>query len=172
MIVVFVDSFTSFIASFAIFSIIGYGAYILERPVESVVEAGTGLAFIVYPKVLTIIGLFCNHVIALVTCLWLLWQRVHEEFTASVFDPCPSCSLCSHCFRALNVILINCRCNSAVSITHYGLFIFLPINFSSYCSHGNCRGKMRFLCFALDASHATLLVLNSIERLCSYSLFG
>ena len=53
VIVVFVDSFTSFIASFAIFSIIGYGAYILERPVESVVEAGTGLAFIVYPKVLT-----------------------------------------------------------------------------------------------------------------------
>ena len=43
---------TSFTASFAIFSVIGYGAYKLQRPVEKVAQAGAGLAFVVYPKVL------------------------------------------------------------------------------------------------------------------------
>ena len=46
------DAFTSFFASFAIFSVIGYGAYMLKKPIEDVATAGTGLAFILYPKII------------------------------------------------------------------------------------------------------------------------
>ena len=39
--------------SLAIFSVIGYGALTLQKPIDSVVEAGAGLVFVVYPKVIT-----------------------------------------------------------------------------------------------------------------------
>ena len=52
-VIVVADAMTSVMASIAIFSVIGYGSYTLNRPIESVVEAGAGLVFVVYPKVIT-----------------------------------------------------------------------------------------------------------------------
>ena len=52
LIVCLCDTFTSFFASFAIFSVIGYGAYMLQKPIAEVATAGTGLAFILYPKII------------------------------------------------------------------------------------------------------------------------
>ena len=54
LITVIGDSLTSFIAGFAIFSMIGHGAYILEQPIENVAKAGSSLAvftdaFLYYP---------------------------------------------------------------------------------------------------------------------------
>ena len=39
--------------SIAIFSFLGYGAHILNKPIESVVEAGPGFVFVVYPNIIT-----------------------------------------------------------------------------------------------------------------------
>ncbi|KAG7196773.1 hypothetical protein KM043_013113 [Ampulex compressa] len=44
---------TSFFAGLVIFSVIGFLAHVLEEPVASVVDQGAGLAFIVYPEVVT-----------------------------------------------------------------------------------------------------------------------
>ena len=40
------------LASLAVFSVMGFGAHTLQKPIESVVEVGAGLVFIVYPKVI------------------------------------------------------------------------------------------------------------------------
>lgn len=53
MIVAFSNIATSFFAGLVIFSIIGFLAHELHEDVKEVVDQGAGLAFIVYPEVVT-----------------------------------------------------------------------------------------------------------------------
>lgn len=53
LIVAFCNIATSFFAGLVIFSIIGFLAHELNVEVEKVVDQGAGLAFIVYPEVVT-----------------------------------------------------------------------------------------------------------------------
>ena len=53
MIVCFGNCLTSFVAGFAIFSVLGFMAKELNAPIESVATAGTGLAFVAYPDLVT-----------------------------------------------------------------------------------------------------------------------
>lgn len=53
MIVAVCNIGTSFFAGLVIFSIIGFLAHELDVEVEKVVDQGAGLAFIVYPEVVT-----------------------------------------------------------------------------------------------------------------------
>lgn len=52
-IISFADTFTSLLAGFTIFSILGNLAYELDTNVEDVVRGGSGLAFISYPEAIT-----------------------------------------------------------------------------------------------------------------------
>ncbi|CAG5923151.1 unnamed protein product [Menidia menidia] len=52
LIVSLVNSFTSVLAGFVIFSAIGYMAYIHNLPVDNIATDGPGLVFVVYPEVL------------------------------------------------------------------------------------------------------------------------
>lgn len=47
------DTFTSLLAGFAIFAILGHLVHESGQPIEAVVEGGTGLAFVSYPEVIS-----------------------------------------------------------------------------------------------------------------------
>ncbi|XP_058273602.1 sodium- and chloride-dependent GABA transporter 2-like isoform X2 [Hemibagrus wyckioides] len=49
------NSGTSIFAGFAVFSILGYMAHELSLPMEDIVQSGPGLAFIAYPKALSLL---------------------------------------------------------------------------------------------------------------------
>jgi len=55
-IVSFADSLTSFLAGFAVFSVLGFLAYKTGLPVPGVVSGGPGLAFVTYPAAITRMG--------------------------------------------------------------------------------------------------------------------
>ncbi|XP_041854310.1 sodium- and chloride-dependent GABA transporter ine [Melanotaenia boesemani] len=53
LIVSFVNSFTSILGGFVIFSAVGYMAHIHNLPVDNIATDGPGLVFVVYPEVLS-----------------------------------------------------------------------------------------------------------------------
>ncbi|XP_068616897.1 sodium- and chloride-dependent GABA transporter ine [Brachionichthys hirsutus] len=58
LIVSFINSFTSILAGFGIFSAIGYMAHIHNLPVDNIATSGPGLVFVVYPEILSTMPLF------------------------------------------------------------------------------------------------------------------
>ncbi|XP_072510175.1 sodium- and chloride-dependent betaine transporter isoform X2 [Notamacropus eugenii] len=53
----FLNSMTSFVAGFVVFSILGFMAQEQEMPISEVAESGPGLAFIAFPKAVTMMPL-------------------------------------------------------------------------------------------------------------------
>ncbi|XP_043936062.1 sodium- and chloride-dependent GABA transporter 2-like isoform X2 [Protopterus annectens] len=53
----FLNSGTSFVAGFAIFSILGFMSYEQQVPISEVAESGPGLAFIAFPRAVTLMPL-------------------------------------------------------------------------------------------------------------------
>ncbi|CAN8006095.1 unnamed protein product, partial [Ixodes pacificus] len=55
-IIAFADLFVSFVAGLVVFSVLGHMAHNLNVDVADVVDAGFGLAFVVYPESVTLLG--------------------------------------------------------------------------------------------------------------------
>lgn len=81
--IAFSNSATSFFAGFAVFSVLGYLAMETGSPVDSVVKAGPGLAFVVYPTAIAKLpgGVFTQAVFGILFFFMLLTLGIDSAFS-------------------------------------------------------------------------------------------
>ena len=72
---------TSFLAGFAVFSTLGYMAKVLNQPVESVVAAGPGLAFVTYPQAISLLPGGSSAIIGALFFIMLLTLGIDSAFS-------------------------------------------------------------------------------------------
>lgn len=86
-----IDCGTSFFAGFAVFSTLGYLAYTMNCPVESVTESGPGLAYIIYPTAINKLPAL-NSLFAIMFFIMLITLGIdsafalQEAFTIGIHD--------------------------------------------------------------------------------------
>lgn len=82
-VVSFANCLTAYFAGFAVFSAIGYVAVMTGQPIDSIAEAGPGLAFIVYPTAIAQLpgGIIVQSVFGLLFFLMLLAIGIDSAFS-------------------------------------------------------------------------------------------
>lgn len=77
------NSATSYLAGIAVFSVLGYMANQLSKPIEEVVSGGIGLAFVVYPQAISLFpgGVVIQSFIGLAFFLMLLTLGIDSAFS-------------------------------------------------------------------------------------------
>lgn len=77
------NSATSYLAGIAVFSVLGYMANQLSKPIEEVVSEGIGLAFVVYPQAISLFpgGVVIQSFIGLAFFLMLLTLGIDSAFS-------------------------------------------------------------------------------------------
>ncbi|XP_068133767.1 sodium- and chloride-dependent betaine transporter-like [Hyperolius riggenbachi] len=135
------DSFTSFLGGFAIFSVLGFMAQEQGIPITEVAESGPGLAFIVYPKAVTMMPLS-----QLWSCLFFIMlillcvdsQFIYvETLCLAIIDLYPS--VLRRGYRRELLVLamsIVCFLCGLFIVTEGGMYIFQLFDY--YSSSGIC----------------------------------
>ncbi len=77
----FANCATSFLAGFAVFSVLGYLAHAQNMPVSEVAKGGAGLAFITYPTAIAKLGSFWAPVISVLFFIMLLALGIDSLFS-------------------------------------------------------------------------------------------
>ncbi|XP_058842460.1 sodium- and chloride-dependent GABA transporter 2-like [Acipenser ruthenus] len=137
----FLNSGTSFIAGFAIFSILGFMAYEQQVPISEVAESGPGLAFIAYPRAVSMMpfsSLWACFFFIMIVLLGLDSQFVCvESLVTALVDMFPSV------FRRKNrrelLILGICVVSyfmGLIMITEGGMYVFQLFDY--YAASGMC----------------------------------
>ncbi|XP_061168949.1 sodium- and chloride-dependent glycine transporter 2-like [Saccostrea echinata] len=103
---------TSIFGGFAIFTIVGYMAHVAGKPVDKVVQAGPGLAFLVYPEALSLLPL--PNVWAVLFFLTLFTVGLDSQFTTL-----------ESCLTAFTDIFPRMRNHKALTAMSSCLFLFL-----------------------------------------------
>ncbi|KAF5909365.1 sodium- and chloride-dependent GABA transporter 2-like isoform X2, partial [Clarias magur] len=141
------NSTTSFVAGFAIFSVLGFMAYEQETDISTVAESGPGLAFIAYPKAVAMMPFpqlwaFCFFLMIVLLGLDTEFVGLETLMTA-ITDLYPSYLLRGY-RRELTLLFIcvGCFLIGLVMVTEGGLYIFQLFDY--YC----CSG-MTLLLFAI-----------------------
>ncbi|KAJ8369484.1 hypothetical protein SKAU_G00095120 [Synaphobranchus kaupii] len=146
------NSGTSFVAGFAIFSVLGFMAQEQGVDISMVAESGPGLAFIAYPQAVAMMPfpqLWAVCFFIMVILLGLDSQFVGlEALMTSISDMYPSFFQVGH-RRKLLLLLISVTCFliSLVMVTESGLYIFQLFDYYA------CSG-MTLLTFAIFQSVA------------------
>ncbi|XP_068170539.1 solute carrier family 6 member 22, tandem duplicate 1 [Antennarius striatus] len=141
------NSTTSFVAGFAIFSVLGFMAYEQNTDISKVAESGPGLAFIAYPRAVAMMPfpqLWAIFFFVMIIFLGLDSQFVGlEALVTSVSDMNPSFFHIGH-RRKLLLLAISIFCFSIglVMVTEGGLYIFQLFDYYA------CSG-MALLLFAI-----------------------
>ncbi|KAM9813255.1 sodium- and chloride-dependent GABA transporter 2-like [Neosynchiropus ocellatus] len=141
------NSGTSFVAGFAIFSALGFMAFEQQTDISKVAESGPGLAFIAYPRAVAMMPLpqlWAVFFFVMIILLGLDSQFVGlEALATAISDMKPSFFHVGH-RRKLLLLLISVLCFlcGLVMVTDGGLYIFQVFDY--YC----CSG-MTLLLFAI-----------------------
>ncbi|XP_058259926.1 sodium- and chloride-dependent GABA transporter 2-like isoform X2 [Hemibagrus wyckioides] len=138
---------TSFVAGFAIFSVLGFMAYEQETDISTVAESGPGLAFIAYPRAVAMMPLpqlWATCFFLMIVLLGLDTEFVGlETLMTAITDLYPSYLLLG--YRRELTLLFICVGSfliGLVMVTEGGLYIFQLFDY--YC----CSG-MTLLLFAI-----------------------
>ncbi|KAK2857995.1 hypothetical protein Q7C36_005914 [Tachysurus vachellii] len=141
------NSGTSFVSGFAIFSVLGFMAYEQQTDISTVAESGPGLAFIAYPRAVAMMPV--PQLWAICFFLMIILLGLDSEFVClealvtAVTDMYPSFFLFGHRRKGfLLIICLGCFLCGLVMVTEGGLYIFQLFDY--YC----CSG-MTLLLFAI-----------------------
>ncbi|XP_067097912.1 sodium- and chloride-dependent GABA transporter 3-like [Osmerus mordax] len=135
------NSGTSFVAGFAVFSVLGFMAKKQGVPIETVAESGPGLAFIVYPQAAAMMPLPQLWTVCFFIMLLLLGvdsQFVSfQTFVTSAIDLFPT-TLRRTGRRELFVLLfsVSCFLINLTLVTQGGIYVFQLIEY--YACSGIC----------------------------------
>ncbi|XP_069484687.1 sodium- and chloride-dependent betaine transporter [Ambystoma mexicanum] len=137
----FLNSITSFVAGFAIFSVLGFMAQEQGVHLSAVAESGPGLAFIAYPKAVTMMP-----VSQLWSCLFflmLIFLGLDSQFVCveslvtAIVDMYPSVFLKKYRRELLILgIAVVCYLIGLLLITEGGMYIFQLFDY--YAASGTC----------------------------------
>uniref|UniRef100_A0A8C2JF78 Transporter n=1 Tax=Cyprinus carpio TaxID=7962 RepID=A0A8C2JF78_CYPCA len=136
------NSLTSFVAGFAIFSVLGFMAYEQGMDISMVAESGPGLAFIAYPRAVALMPLpqlWAIFFFIMIIFLGLDSEFVyHEALVTAISDMYPSFFQIGHRLTVISV------CNFFVFLFHSqgGLYVFQLFDYYA------CSG-MTLLTFAI-----------------------
>uniref|UniRef100_A0A4W3GLF2 Transporter n=1 Tax=Callorhinchus milii TaxID=7868 RepID=A0A4W3GLF2_CALMI len=135
------NSGTSFLSGFAIFSVLGFMAYEEKVHISEVAEAGPGLAFIIYPRAVNMMPypqLWACLFFLMIILMGLDSQFVSmESLATSITDMFPKTLRKKYC-RELLILAIAILCFFAglIMTTEGGLYIFQLFDY--YAVSGTC----------------------------------
>ncbi|KAM6946139.1 sodium- and chloride-dependent GABA transporter 2-like [Aplochiton taeniatus] len=135
------NSATSFVAGFAVFSVLGIMAHELNVPVDVVAESGPGLVFIAYPQAIAMMPLPQLWAVCFFVMILLLGLDTHflnmETVITSIIDLFPSV-LRKSGRRELFLLLFCLICFFAklVMVTEGGMYVFMVFDY--YACNGAC----------------------------------
>ncbi|XP_024229834.2 sodium- and chloride-dependent GABA transporter 2 isoform X2 [Oncorhynchus tshawytscha] len=141
------NSGTSFVAGFAIFSVLGFMAYEQGTDISTVAESGPGLAFIAYPRAVAMMPL--PQLWAIFFFIMIILLGLDSEFVGlealmtAISDMYPSFFLVGHRRKILLIIIsVGSFFIGLVMVTEGGLYIFQLFDYYA------CSG-MTLLLFAI-----------------------
>ncbi|KAJ7999861.1 hypothetical protein DPEC_G00198790 [Dallia pectoralis] len=141
------NSGTSFVAGFAIFSVLGFMAYEQGTDISTVAESGPGLAFIAYPRAVAMMPV--PQVWAICFFIMIILLGLDSEFVGlealmtAITDMYPAFFLVGHRRKILLLIVsVGCFFVGLVMVTEGGLYIFQLFDYYA------CSG-MTLLLFAI-----------------------
>ncbi|XP_048872468.1 sodium- and chloride-dependent GABA transporter 2-like isoform X2 [Brienomyrus brachyistius] len=166
------NSTTSFVAGFAIFSVLGFMAYEQGVDISMVAESGPGLAFIAYPRAVAMMPLpqlWAIFFFVMIILLGLDSQFVGlEALVTSISDMYPAFFQIGHRRKLLLLsISVGCFLIGLVMVTEGGLYIFQLFDYYA------CSG-MTLLIFAILQSicigwvYGANRLYNNIEDMIGY----
>ncbi|CAL8350847.1 unnamed protein product [Lota lota] len=135
------NSCTSVVAGFAVFSVLGFMAEMQNMPVEQVAESGPGLAFVAYPQAIAMMPLpqlwsVCFFIMIILLGLDTQFVALEVVMT-SVIDLFPTV-LRKAGRRELFLLLFCfvCFCSQLVMVTEGGMYVFQLFDY--YACNGAC----------------------------------
>ncbi|XP_072928201.1 sodium- and chloride-dependent GABA transporter 3 [Hemitrygon akajei] len=169
------NSGTSFIAGFAIFSVLGFMALEQGVPIGQVAESGPGLTFIAYPRAVTMMPL--APLWAVLFFLMLIFLGLDSQFVCmeslvtAIIDMYPK--VFRRGYRREQLILVIALVSyliGLVMVTEGGMYIFQL--FDAYASSGMCLLFVAiFECICIGWAYGSDRFYDNIEDMIGYRPF-